>query len=362
MAELSLRICAIGLVSFLTLDGHWLYNVLDLVVVGFQTVHVVHDFFSLHLFGAVHVSCFSTIRLVRIARLIPNMIKEQKELRKLSYSLLHSMKSLGWVMLLLIAMVYILGVYLTQVVTEYKVSNRSINWDTDSNAQALQQQFGTLDRSMLSLYAVVSDGTHWTELSQPMAQCISPWMPLVFFLFSSVALLAVMNTVTAVFVESVVQAAEMDEKHNFVKKISEMFNRLDRDGNGVLNFAEFKVQLEDKDMRTYLAELELEPEDAEELFRLLDYDYSGTMDIDELVNGSLRLIGYAKAIDLATFMHEYRLSSHRLEQHAQYMEQCVCLLLENIANPIDRNAPTAASKIEKLTRTASRLPALRSEG
>merc|ERR1712151_1422577 len=51
--------------------------------------------------------------------------------------------------------------------------------------------------------------------------------------------------------------------------------------------------------RAFFASLEIEVETAWEIFKLLDIDGGGTLDIEEFVTGCLRLRGPAKALDVA---------------------------------------------------------------
>ena len=44
---------------------------------------------------------------------------------------------------------------------------------------------GSLDRSMISLFETLSDGIHWGELNEPLAEHCSPWFPVIFVLYSA---------------------------------------------------------------------------------------------------------------------------------------------------------------------------------
>ena len=50
--------------------------------------------------------------------------------------------------------------------------------------------------------------------------------------------------------------------------------------------------------------MDVDVNDAESLFRLLDIDETGTLSPQELVDGWIRLRGPAKALDLAVLMHD----------------------------------------------------------
>merc|ERR1712039_73712 len=109
-------------------------------------------------------------------------------------------------------------------------------------------------------------------------------------------------------------------------KVREVFSAVEADEEGPveITFEDFAEHyLETDGMQSCLRELDIDTEDAKDLFNLLDIDGSGTVNSVEMSDGVLRLMGQAKAIDLAIFMHEYRSSYKRWALHAQYLEECL---------------------------------------
>merc|ERR1719182_1028824 len=93
-----------------------------------------------------------------------------------------ALKSLGWVLLLLGTLIYVLALFLTQEVTELKIQRVELFGDLESDrateeekklAKLMLDWFGSVDSSMLSLYAAVAEGIHWEELMEPCAEFIS---------------------------------------------------------------------------------------------------------------------------------------------------------------------------------------------
>jgi len=74
-------------------------------------------------------------------------------------------------------------------------------------------------------------------------------------------------------------------------------------------------------MQMYFRLIDVDPKEAEGLFKLLDLDESGEVDYEEFLNGCLRLRGNAKAIDLVTVMIESRKLSKRWAKHARTVEE-----------------------------------------
>merc|ERR1711972_872409 len=113
----------------------------------------------------------------------------------------------------------------------------------------------------------------------------------------------------------------------------QLFEKADVDKNGMISFEEFQSELENPQMKSYLKAIDLDQDEAEELFHLLDIEDLGTIDAEELVCGCMRLHGTAKAIDLAAFMHEYRQLSLMWQEHARLVQQ----YLESIAEHLLKN-------------------------
>jgi len=65
-------------------------------------------------------------------------------------------------------------------------------------------------------------------------------------------------------------------------------------------------------VKTYLGALGLDTCEVEGLFKLLDVDGSGFVDLDEFVMGLLRLKGMAKTVDVATLMFEHKKLSKQM--------------------------------------------------
>jgi len=181
---------------------------------------------------------------------------------------------------------------------------------------------------MLSLYQVVSDGLHWSELVKPLEGVCSPWLALLFALYMSFALFALLNVVTGVFVESALRIAEEDKKEALMTQMSRFFRDADEDGSGTINYDEFQAHLQRPEMDIFLKAVDLNREEARDLFHLLDSEETGEIDAEDIVAGCIRLHGFAKAIELAAFMHEYRRSMKRFNAHADLVERSLAWLCD----------------------------------
>eukprot|EP00405_Crypthecodinium_cohnii_P029335 CAMPEP_0206507074 /NCGR_PEP_ID=MMETSP0324_2-20121206/57269_1 /ASSEMBLY_ACC=CAM_ASM_000836 /TAXON_ID=2866 /ORGANISM="Crypthecodinium cohnii, Strain Seligo" /LENGTH=259 /DNA_ID=CAMNT_0053997175 /DNA_START=146 /DNA_END=925 /DNA_ORIENTATION=+ len=113
--------------------------------------------------------------------------------------------------------------------------------------------------------------------------------------------------------------------------VRQLFLKADADGSGFLTWDKFKATLDSDEMGMYFEAMDLDIDEAEDLFRLLDADGSGEVDFDEFVNGCFRLRGSAKAIDLAAFMAEYSVGWAQHQSFQKRVEQALGWLIDCMA-------------------------------
>lgn len=93
------------------------------------------------------------------------------------------------------------------------------------------------------------------------------------------------------------------------------------DGHGgVLTMAEFQSKLGSPLMQEYFRAIDLDVSEAQHLFRLLDLEDTGAINLDEFLGGCVRLHGPAKALDLALLIHETQRLTHSFHAHVRMME------------------------------------------
>merc|ERR1719517_350810 len=97
-----------------------------------------------------------------------------------------------------------------------------------------------------------------------------------------------------------------------------------------MTWDQFESQLHLPEMELYFKAIDLDVSEARGLFKLLDLDESGTINVDEFVMGCLRLRGPAKAIDMATLMYDTRKANQRVLQVIEDMHRSMYECLESI--------------------------------
>jgi len=249
------------------------------------------------------------LRIVRVVRVI-RIMRFFRELRMMIFGLLGCVKSLCWALMVLMVLFFMFGISLTTGTLEHLDSTDK--WHAPQN-QDLIAWFGSLDKSILNLYMAMSGGKDWGDYYEELE--ILPFSyRLAFLIFLTFAVLAVVNIVTGIFVESAMQCNQADRdmvvqeelaiKMRYRDRMRCVFDEIDHDGTGRLSLEEFEKKLDDERVIAYFDTLKLDVSDARKLFTLLDYDRSGEIDADEFLNGCQKLKGESRALDLAMLSYE----------------------------------------------------------
>merc|ERR1712070_312276 len=94
----------------------------------------------------------------------------------------------------------------------------------------LERFYGSLDRSMFVLYETLAEGIDWGEISQPLADNISPTLQTAFVAYSAFSIFVVMNIITGNFVGSALAVAEEEKKLMTIQQMGQLWNCLDANG------------------------------------------------------------------------------------------------------------------------------------
>lgn len=267
------------------------------------------------------ISVLRVLRLMRVLRLLKiiRIITFFRELRMMVNSILACFTSLAWAMLVQGVMFYIFGISLTQGVLDYCEPYEI--WGSPEGKH-MRKYFGTLGRSTLSLFEAMAGGISWGELVDAIVPLHDAYK-CIFILYICLAIFAVANIVTAVFVESAVTNAQrdreaiiqeqMESNRVYLQNMQKIFHELDRDGDGNIAIHELRCAVKDERVVACLNAFGLDITDAHTLFVLLDRDQSGLIDTDEFLLGCLRLKGEAKNLDVAKIQYECEWLIHNVE-------------------------------------------------
>jgi len=285
-------------------DMSW--NIFDIVLVAFSLFDQILSQSGVSLGDVSFARALRIFKMGKILRIFRAM-RFLKELRVMVNSILGSLVSLGWSVVMLGMILYVFALFFVQQLTAFQLEGGPEFWQTELYEKQ-RYNLGSVEGTMLSLAMCTTGGKNWEEillLLQPVG-LLSVWafgFYIAFFTF------AVMNILTGIFVESAMQLCKPDEQEAFLlqqkqrKEEAEellcIFETLDQDGNGRLSVDEWASGVRKERVRTALTALGVDIKDPELFFRTL----ATTLDIDEpdisdVISHILHMKGGASSMDL----------------------------------------------------------------
>jgi len=235
------------------------------------------------------------------------------------FSILRSLKSLIWVILVLSLTFYLFAIVFTTAATSHMPEREQ--WFSEEN-QGLVAFFGSLGDSILSLFMAMSGGRDWAEYYDVLRPLHIQYRFL-FLIFITFSVFAVVNIVTGVFVDSALECNHTDReimvheelvtKRRYLESMQEAFVEMDEDGSDCIGLEEFEAKLDDERVIAYFNALKLDVSDAATLFRLLDYDNSGQISIHEFLTGCYTLQGESRSLDMKIMQFEVQSLQEKFE-------------------------------------------------
>jgi len=319
----------------------WGWNVFDFLTVLLQLVEEIILMVSSDAAETVEqypaapvlrvAKAFRAIRIVRVLRLMTLL----SELRLLVTCIAHSMKTFYWVMVLIGLMIYIVGIYCTHTIRAHRLSpeHDAANAEVDEN---LEYWFGSVPRSILSIFQGLSGGIDWNDLVHPFFEDVSPITGIFFVIWLAFMLIAVMNVVTGTFVEQAISQAQHIKDLMRLEQAKAVFKSLDLDDSGCVGFDELEAQFANPDVHKYFSSIEVDESQALFLFKMLDVNGSGSIDFMEFLSGCHRLQGSAKTVDIMLIMRDTR---ETLDASKQVV-QAVRALQQQLEEVFDDRSPS----------------------
>jgi len=320
LLELVLRLKAYRCAFFRGDAMFW--NMFDLLLVFMSLVEVVMLVSNTSVGHASIGSGMKTIKMLRIIRVF-RVFRFFKELSLLALMIIDSMKALIWAMVMLTIILYVFAICFTVNATEHV---KKVNQYQDPSAAEVYRLFGSIGKTVYSLLQAMLGGVSWGVMSDALFNVGWPLAAL-FFFYVSFTMLAVLNIITGVFVDNAVETAktqrdvlvqkEFDLKEKYLAEMRELFIEMDDDRSGTVTLQEIKEYFSDPRVMSYFQVLGIDPNDTEKLFRLIDDDDSGDVNVEEFLLGCMRLKGGARSIDVHQLLHEVKrleLSFERLAQ------------------------------------------------
>lgn len=321
--EIGLKIAARGFDFF-----HHFFNVFDSVVV-----------FVWYLDTAFRVSPISpmVLRVCRLVRLL-NILKYTHGRREFDSLrlLVGSIKSAGWVLLwsvlILSSFMLLCSLGFNQLLTPFiRDENEPVE-----KRKLVYMYFGSWSRAMLTMFEITLG--NWVPSCRLLVDNVSEWYSVVFVWYKCVAGFAVVKVITGVFMHETFKVASADNELMILQKermqqmheekMKLLFDAADTSGDGMLCFQEFDEILHNPWVKTWLAAMEINPEDVWALFDLIAGG-DGKITSTELVHAVSHLKGTARSLDLLIECRDIREEIKALAKHIMTPEDLSAVTLRS---------------------------------
>jgi len=270
------------------------------------------------------------IRLVRVARVI-RMLRFFSELRVMVNGIMGSTKPLLWAFVFLLILMFIVGVTFMQLASNYMKDSSSQHVMED-----LMMYWGSLSRTMMTLYMAISGGIDWKDCVRPL-RMVSEALEYMFATYVFFTLFCCLNIVTGIFVDNAkaLKGADEDamylealtERKRWISDIKDLFLRLASENNGHFTLDDFKEQIYNIKVQTLFRKLGINVDgiNAEELWDILDADQSGCIDEEEFAKGLKFFQGPAQSIHVYRLMREGAKLQDKVEGLADVCHEILAL-------------------------------------
>merc|ERR1711937_955764 len=115
--------------------------------------------------------------------------------------------------------------------------------------------------------------------------------------------------------------AQLKDRKSFANQLKNVLRSIDKDGSGSISKHELLEHLQSAEFYAYLKTLDVTVSDAQGVFKLLDVNGAGEVNIDEYVLSLMRFQGSARAVDVATLLYEGKRNEARWNAYMDYIEE-----------------------------------------
>uniref|UniRef100_A0A7S1WEF6 Ion transport domain-containing protein n=1 Tax=Alexandrium catenella TaxID=2925 RepID=A0A7S1WEF6_ALECA len=368
MAEVALKIWLLGARGFLR-GREWGWNAFDCVIIGLAVVDLAVSFAFYGQDSESKPPSFIFVRLARITRFGRFVrlfqFKVFNELLVMLNGLVSALRTLAWAFVLLFFPIYTLGLLLTSLVGQA------------SDASPLAKDaFGRLGHSMFMVFRCVTGDCTLANGIPVMAMLTDEfgWVyAAVYVLVIMLVTFGIFNLIMATFVDNALSTARRNEnvrmrtrlndKERQTALTSQLVHMLLERHNGMLPEAErrsvddlekvvftkiskevFDATMSGQEAQQLLEDLDVPEGDRTDLFDVLDADGGGTLQLDEIIGGIVKLRGDPRRSDVVHVGLVCRILQEQVARIGESIDAHVRGLKDDLEKlGLDRGIPPAGA-------------------
>jgi hypothetical protein len=214
-----------------------------------------------------------------------------------------------WSLLLLVVVITIIAMFVSSQVEDFITDPAN-----DVEVRTLVfESWGTCTRAIVTMFEITL--ANWGPHCRLLMNRVDEWWALFFLAYKCSIGFAVVQVITAVFIQQTFKVASRDEEvmiaekkaasKAYIKNLGHLFEKLDKSGDGFITQDEFESVLTDKKVRTWFASIDVNVSEASRLFELLD-DGDGAIMRTEFIDAITNLNGAARGTDMLALTRDLR--------------------------------------------------------
>eukprot|EP00811_Abedinium_folium_P022503 NODE_3188_length_2077_cov_8.122051.p1 GENE.NODE_3188_length_2077_cov_8.122051~~NODE_3188_length_2077_cov_8.122051.p1 ORF type:complete len:385 (-),score=90.12 NODE_3188_length_2077_cov_8.122051:242-1396(-) len=225
------------------------------------------------------------------------------ELRSMVTGIRGSLPQLLWCLVLLLLFMYAVGTLHMQLLHEELVSPNT-PW-----LRFINERFGTLFRTIYTLFIAIAGGADWADTCDPLLE-INTAVGIFFIVYVAFVQFCILNVLIGLFVEKTASCMQLDKEYMQIEDaearsiqihgLASMFADADANLDGTISLDEFRTYADDHMVQAYLRSigLDLDVVSVDSLFRLLDRERKGSIDLTDFIEGLAGVCGPARQLEL----------------------------------------------------------------
>jgi len=270
---------------------------------------------------------FYMLRLVRLCKLVRvlrvvRVMRLVQSLHVLVHSIMSSIPSLVWSMVLLFLLILMSGLFLCQFLADYILEDRN----PFETREWVYTYYGGAARATLTMFEATMSGC-WPNYSRTLIEDVSPWYALFFVFYIAGVVFAVTRVISAIFLRETMQVASQQadmlvaemkmDRDKLVAKLRVFFEQMKKSADGMVDREEFEAMLKEPKVRMWFRGLDLHIHEYVSLYNLINTnDLNGTISLDDFVDGVSRLKGQARSVDILSVGMDVRKIKEQVEDIA----------------------------------------------
>jgi voltage-gated sodium channel len=299
--ELIARICCDGKYFF----GD-IWNIADIILVCaavFDTVFLAPAGIGGFLRYFLVLRALRIVGVIRLVRMYPAV----RELWLLVGGLSNSIKALGWVGAIVLLLLYVCSIVVTTEIGQ-NVETYGTGPSYDGTVWPYDKYFGTVWRSVFTLFQVLTLD-NWCDNVVRHVVYRQPLMGIFFIMFLLFTAFGLMNVVIGIIVENTLAAAQVadrrvEERESAMRKagvaqLQDILEKSDKNRTGGISMEELRAAYTSRIVKDTFDQIGVTFEQAQEIFRLLDYEGLGRVELKRFAGSCKELVGGAKRRDIA---------------------------------------------------------------